>query len=149
MALLFVGRKFIIKIDHLPLKHLLEHGEHSEVYPIFKRLSSFFFRKGMLKDVKNFVRECTVCQRFKTELVASPGLLQPLPIPEHVWTDLSMDFISGLPKSYSMSTILVVADRLSKNALALKQPFTTIEATNVFINTVVQVAWISKIHCVR
>lgn len=79
----------------------------------------------MEKDVRTYVHQCTTCQHFKPELVASPRLLQPMPILNHVWPKLSMDFISGLPKSYSKTTILVVVDHLSKAAcfMALKHPF--------------------------
>lgn len=43
--------------------------------------------------------QCKVCQAAKLENVSSPGLLQPLPIPEDVWIDIPMNFINGLQNS--------------------------------------------------
>lgn len=106
----------------------------------YKRIASAFYWKGLERDVRQFVRACETCQCFKYETVASPALLQPLPIPEHIWTKLSMDFICGLPRSYAKSTILVVVDCLSKAAhfIALHHPFSAVEVAWVFMDSVVK-----------
>lgn len=64
--------------------------------------------------MEKFVSECRVCQQIKTMMQASGGLLQPLPIPTHVWDEITMDFITGLPMSKGQSIILVMVDHLSK-----------------------------------
>jgi hypothetical protein len=37
-----------------------------------------------------------------------PGLLDPLPLPTSAWTDISLDFFEGLPKSWGKEVILLV-----------------------------------------
>ena len=91
----------------------------------YRKLADLVYWKGMKKQVRNWVRECSVCQRCKPLLQAPASTLQPLPILGAVWIDVSMDFIEGLPSSRGKDTILVVVDRLSKYAhfLALSHPF--------------------------
>ncbi|OMO68489.1 reverse transcriptase [Corchorus capsularis] len=92
--------------------------------------------RGMLDSL--YVRECTTCQQNKSENVASPGLMQPLPIPTKVWIDISMDFISGLPKSHGKDVIMVVVDRLSKYAhfIPLSHPYTAVIVAQAYMDNV-------------
>jgi hypothetical protein len=92
----------------------------------------------MKHDICKFVTECEVCQCKKGEIVKSLGTLQPLSIPPAIWKDISMDFITGLPKSGNKSIIMVVVDRLSKYAhfCALHHPFTTSTVAQIFMDQV-------------
>jgi hypothetical protein len=97
-----------------------------------------FLWDGMKQDIRNFVAECDVCQCNKEKQVKSLGTLQPLLIPPAIWRDISMDFITGLPKSGNKSVIMVVVDRLSKYAhfCALQHPFTTSTVAQLFMDQV-------------
>jgi hypothetical protein len=70
------------------------------------------------------VSECVVCQQNKGETIKT-GLLQPLAIPSQHWEEVSMDFITGLPKYEGNTVIMVVVDRLTKYAhfFSLSHPF--------------------------
>ena len=59
---------------------------------------------------------CSDCQQLKPRNALKPGLLQSLPIRERIWTDLSMDFIVGLPDVRGRESAYAVVDRLSKYA---------------------------------
>lgn len=49
-----------------------------------RRVRGIFYWKGLTKDVRQFVRNCHICQSSKYDSSAKPGLLQPLPIPKAV-----------------------------------------------------------------
>lgn len=79
-----------------------------------------------------------MCQASKYDTSASPGLLQPLPIPTVVWVDISMDFITGLPKSNGNEVMFVVVDRLSKyfHLMSLPTSFTAPLVAHVYLDHV-------------
>ena len=51
---------------------------------------------------------------MKHKLVPYPGLLQHLPIPSQPWSEISMDFVEGLPKFDGHNISLVFVGRLTK-----------------------------------
>ena len=73
------------------------------------------------------------------------GLLQPLPIPTRMWTDVSMDFIEGLPPSNGHTIIKVIVDRLTKHShfVALKHPYTAVTVAKAFV------ANVARLHIIQ
>jgi len=131
---ILLGDNLDLKLKVLQYLHCDPMAGHSGYERTIKRARKDFYWKGMKKDVKNFIRECSVCQQNKYDTSSPAGLLQPLPIPDRVWTDISMDFVEGLPLSNGYSVILVVVDRLSKYShfSALAHPFTAAKVAQVF-----------------
>ena len=77
-------------------------------------LKEHFYWPHMKRDVVHIVARCLICRKAKSK-VASHGEYMPLPVPSHPWTDLSMDFVIGLPKCKGgKDSIFVVVDRFSK-----------------------------------
>ena len=133
---LIIGQDPKLRDELLSLFHGSPVGGHSGAEATMKRLGIVCYWKGLKKDVREFVRSCDVCQQFKYDAAASPGLLQPLPIPEKVWSDISMDFLEGLPNSRGFTVIWVVADRLSQYAhfIPLSHPYTAVSIAQLFLD---------------
>ena len=68
----------------------------------------------MEPEAWEYVEACSVCARNKTSSGSRMGVLQPLPIPSRLWSDISLDFVMGLPVSQGNTTVLTVVDRFSK-----------------------------------
>lgn len=134
--------KLVVGNDGEPKLHILRWlhdsaaGGHSGRDATLHRIKSLFYWPKMNNEVQNYIRNCSVCQRSKYDLDAKPGLLQPVPVPTGVWESVSIDFIGGLPPSDDKHCILVVIDRLSKNAhfIALSQPYTAVKTAQAYMD---------------
>ncbi|KAJ6959486.1 hypothetical protein NC653_037738 [Populus alba x Populus x berolinensis] len=133
-----VGKDTRLQTKLTSLYHDTAAGGHSGATVTAKRLGQVFYWRKLQKFVRQYVRECSICQQNKTENVKLPGLLQPLPIPMAPFVDISMDFIEGSPKSDGKEVILVVVDRFSKytHLMALSHPYTAMTVAKVFMEQV-------------
>jgi transposase InsO family protein len=122
-SLLFKNRYWVPQSEPLRTGILQEiHDSHLTGHPgknvMTGIISRTYFWPGMSKDIQKFVRNCRACGRNTVWRTRKQGLLHPLPVPERSWTEISMDFVTGLPKtSNRYENILVITDRLSKGAV--------------------------------
>ena len=74
------------------------------------------------------------------------GLLQPLPIPERKWKNISMDFIIGLPIVQGKDCIFVVIDRLTKyvHFFAISAHYTIAQVAELFFLEIFRLHGLSK-----
>ncbi|KAJ0547862.1 putative nucleotidyltransferase, Ribonuclease H [Helianthus annuus] len=133
-----VGNDGGLREEMVKMCHESPVGGHSGVRATVQRVKGLFFWKGINKVVRKVVRNCDVCMRAKNETVASPGLLQPLPIPKMIFADISMDFIGGLPRVKGRDTVFVVVDRLTKygHFMLLGHPYSARDVAQVFVDNV-------------
>ncbi|GJY52718.1 putative reverse transcriptase domain-containing protein [Tanacetum coccineum] len=71
----------------------------------------------MKAEIATYVSKCLTCAKVKAEHQKPSGLLQQPEIPEWKWEKITMDFVSGLPRTPSgYDSIWVIVDRLTKSA---------------------------------
>ncbi|MCH80790.1 hypothetical protein A2U01_0001564 [Trifolium medium] len=114
VTLVIPAKSVLINELHKEFHSSLNEG-HSSYLRTYRRMAGTLYWQGMMKSVQDFVKACDTCQRQKGAATTPNGLLQPLPIPVLVWSEISMDFIINLPKSNGFEAILVVVYRLSKH----------------------------------
>ena len=110
--------------DVIELKKEIMEEAHSSAYAmhpgstkLYRTLKDHYWWRGMKREIAEFVSKCLTCQQIKIEHQKPAGLLQPLSIPEWKWERITMDFVTGLPKTQrGHDTIWVIVDRLTKSA---------------------------------
>ncbi|KAG7593973.1 Integrase catalytic core [Arabidopsis thaliana x Arabidopsis arenosa] len=148
-------KEFVIHTDHESLKHLKSqqklnkrhdreaHGEglmgHFGIAKTMEVIMKEPFHwPHMKRDVERICGRCTTCKQAKSK-VQPNGLYTPLPIPTHPWTDISMDFVMGLPRTRTgKDSIFVVVDRFSKMAhfIACHKTDDALHVANLFFKEI-------------
>ena len=107
------------ELRNLVLKemHDVLYAGHPSYQKKITAVRSQFFWPGMKKDVVDYIARCMECQKVKAKHSHLAGLLQPLQIPEKKWEVITMDFITGLPRTNKQhDSIMVVVDKLTNIA---------------------------------
>jgi len=101
-------------MDEAHLSKLSIHPGSSKMY---QDLRSHFWWTKMKKEIAAYVARCDTCCRVKAIHMKPAGLLQPLPVQERKWEDVSMDFFTGLPTTRKGNDLIwVTIERLTKSA---------------------------------
>src|SRR5947209_18792383 len=87
---------------------------HFGVRKTYKRIRDWYNWPGMYRDVEQYVARCSVCAQNKGHQNQPSGAIQPLPVPETPWQDISVDLVTGLPMDEGFDAVCTVVDRFSK-----------------------------------
>ncbi|KAH0784113.1 hypothetical protein KY290_003711 [Solanum tuberosum] len=96
---------------------------------------------GMKKDIVEFVAKCPNCQQVKVEHQRPGGLAQRIELPEWKWEMITMDFITGLPRSRRQhDSIWVIVDRMTNSAhfLPVKTTHSAEDYAKLYIQEIVR-----------
>nr|GEX06985.1 putative reverse transcriptase domain-containing protein [Tanacetum cinerariifolium] len=115
------------------LQTVIMHESHKSKYSIhpgsdkmYQDMKKLYWWPNMKADIATYVGKCLTCAKVKAEHQKSSGLLVQPKIPEWKWDNITIDFITKLPKSsQGYDTIWVIVDRLTKSAI-----FTPIRETD-------------------
>jgi hypothetical protein len=101
----------------------------------------------MKNEIVGYMFKCLDFQHVKAEHQHPIGLLQTLPIPKWKQEIISMDFITGFPKTQRQNdSIMVVTDKLGKSAhfIPMKSTYKTINIAAIFMKEIFRLHGIPK-----
>ncbi|GKE17564.1 putative reverse transcriptase domain-containing protein, partial [Tanacetum coccineum] len=109
------------------LRALIMHESHKlkySIYPgsdkMYQDLRRLYWWPNMKAEIATYVSKCLTCAKVKIEYQKPSGLLVQPEIPQWKWENITMDFVTKLPKTAAgQGTIWVIVDRLTKSALFL------------------------------
>ncbi|GJS80504.1 putative reverse transcriptase domain-containing protein [Tanacetum coccineum] len=79
--------------------HKLKYSIHPGSKKLFRDMKKLYWWPNMKADIVTYVRKCLTYARVKAEHQRPSGLLVQPEIPEWKWDNITMDFITKLPKS--------------------------------------------------
>ncbi|KAJ9553017.1 hypothetical protein OSB04_017062 [Centaurea solstitialis] len=144
-ACYFKDRVWVPKVDRLRSTIMDEayqakYSIHLGADKMYKGLKEHYWWPGMKKDVALYVSKCMTCARVKAEHQKPFGLLQQPEILERKWKQISMDFVTKLPKTKKgHDSIWVIVDRLMKSAhfLTIREDFSIDRLAQLYVNEIV------------
>ncbi|GKC92517.1 putative reverse transcriptase domain-containing protein [Tanacetum coccineum] len=107
------------------LRTVIMHESHKSKYSIhpgfdkmYQDMKKLYWWPNMKADIATYVSKCLTCAKVKAEHQRPSGLLVQPEIPQWKWKNITMDFITKLPKLLQGYDIIwVIVDRLTKSAI--------------------------------
>nr|GFA01954.1 hypothetical protein [Tanacetum cinerariifolium] len=110
---------------HGDLRTVIMHEPHKSKYSVhpgfdkmYQDMKKLYWWPNMKADIATYVSKCLTCAKVKAEHQRPSGFLVQSKIPEWKWDNITIDFVTKLPKSsQGYDTIWVIVDRLTKSAI--------------------------------
>ncbi|GJU42414.1 putative reverse transcriptase domain-containing protein [Tanacetum coccineum] len=107
------------------LRTVIMHESHKSKYSIhpgsdkmYQDLKKLYLWPNMKANIATYVSKCLTCTKVKAEHQRPSRLLVQPKIPQWKWDNITMDFVTKLPKSPQVyDTTWVIVDRLTKSAI--------------------------------
>ncbi|GKC26814.1 putative reverse transcriptase domain-containing protein [Tanacetum coccineum] len=107
------------------LRTVIMHESHKSKYSIhpgsnkmYQDMKKLYWWPNIKANIATYVSKCLTCAKVKAEHQRPSGLLVQPDIPQWKWDNITMDFVTKLPKSsQGYDTIWVIVDRLTKSAI--------------------------------
>ncbi|GJU02416.1 putative reverse transcriptase domain-containing protein [Tanacetum coccineum] len=129
------------------LRALIMHESHKSKYSIhpgsdkmYQDLRRLYWWPNMKAEISTYVSKCLTYAKVKIEYQKPSGLLVQPEIPQWKWENITMDFVTKLPKTATgQDTIWVIVDRLTKYAhfLPMREDDTLDKLTRQYLKEVV------------
>nr|GEU37982.1 putative reverse transcriptase domain-containing protein [Tanacetum cinerariifolium] len=98
--------------------HKSKYSIHSGSNKMYQDMKRLYWWPNMKADIATYVSKCLTCAKVKAEHQMPSGFLVQPKIPEWKWDNITMDFVTKLPKSsQGYDTLWVIVDRLTKSAI--------------------------------
>ncbi|GJT19824.1 putative reverse transcriptase domain-containing protein [Tanacetum coccineum] len=122
-TLCFNGRSWLPLFGDL--RTVIMHESHKSKYSIYsgsdkmyQDIKKLYMWPNMKANIATNVRKCLTCAKVKAEHQRPSGLLVQPDIPQWKWENITMDFVTKLPKSsQGYDTIWVIVDRLTRSGI--------------------------------
>ncbi|GKA41811.1 putative reverse transcriptase domain-containing protein, partial [Tanacetum coccineum] len=107
------------------LRTVIMHESHKSKYSIhpgsdkmYQDMKKLYWWPNMKANISTYVSKCLTYAKVKAEHQRPSGLLVQPDIPQWKWDNITIDFVTKLPKSsQGYDTIWVIVDRLTKSSI--------------------------------
>ncbi|GJT93942.1 reverse transcriptase domain-containing protein [Tanacetum coccineum] len=120
--------------------HKSRYSVHPRADKMYYDLRDMYWWPGMKRDIATYVSKCLTCAKVKAEHQRPSGLLQQPEIPKWKWENITMDFITKLPRIRNgHDAIWVEVYRLtnSEHFLAVREDFSTEKLARLYTDEIV------------
>lgn len=115
-------------INNIPIRYAVmrwAHGlpisGHLGITGTYRIIRQSFFWKGMINDIKHWIKHCHPCQRRKTSKKHRQGLHKSV-LQTRPFETVSVDLVGKFPKSNGFKYILTIIDHFTRYPIAIPIP---------------------------